>query len=379
MSVPKLSIATISFPNVTLAPLASASPLFERSKILTLPSGALSSLIDPVLKITAANQSIQLNAEAYLFAGDHAVAHANQVSAYPPEITSLMVTNFLNGGAAMSVLCKLRKCPLYVLDVGVRPLPAGTAQPVVLPKDKTVKFEDWSVPKTHSKSYPHGAQNIVDNSAILEDHFVELFQKARTWAFNRVKTAKLNAIILGEMGIGNTTPASALACWAFGFDPANAVGTGTGINADQKSKKVACVKAALNRHNNAHPKKTNPWHDALQAICSLGGFELAGMAGAFVGAAEAGSFIILDGLICTSAIAPLVLAVPGLKEWCVAGHQSSEPAHKFMLEKLGLDPLLNLNLRLGEGSGAALCLGLLQDANELINQMSTFADLIPTK
>jgi nicotinate-nucleotide--dimethylbenzimidazole phosphoribosyltransferase len=370
----------ISAPTIPLAPAIENSPLFERSQTLTMPAGALNALIEPVLKITAANQAHEINVEAFLFAGDHGVAAEAAVSAYPSEITGLMVQNFLSGGAAMSVLCRSQNCPLTVFDVGVKPQ-NGSKRPYEIATQPKVDFEDWNVPSQFPQSYPHGSRNIVDNFAIIQNDYENLFQRARVWAFQRVQTRKLNAVILGDMGIGNTTPAAALACWSFGLEPENAVGTGTGISNGQKSQKIHCVQRSLERHKAFEEKLTNKgsWESSMNALCSLGGFEFAGIAGAFVGCIEAGCYVILDGVISTSAVAPIVVSHPSVLEWCLAGHLSSEPAHKAMLSKLNLRPFLSLDLRLGEGSGAAFALGLLRNAKTLIDQMSTFDDLLPKK
>ena len=403
---PKIFASGIPKPDVAQPAQPSSSRLHERSNKITLPEGALSRIIDPLLRLTAGRDHGELKVEAFLFAGDHEVAHAHSTSAYPTDITRLMVANFVRGGAAMSVLCRQRRVPLTVVDVGVKPAlhQYGTAAvlqdqhqgqgqgqgQVQVPKEAQVRAQDipervsflnWNVPNGTAKSYPHGARNIVDNSAMHENDFEKVFQRARIWAAQKVENQQLNAVILGEMGIGNTTPATALACWSLELDPDVATGRGTGIDDSTLNAKRSAVKKALLRHKNLSENFVNltSWQRSLLAMCSLGGFELAALSGAFLGALEKGSYVILDGLIATAAVAPLLIAEPNLKQWCLAGHLSSEPAHGMLLDAFQLKPLLQLDLRLGEGSGAALALGLLQDAVALVTQMSTFDDLVKTE
>jgi nicotinate-nucleotide--dimethylbenzimidazole phosphoribosyltransferase len=359
----------LPLPKLTVPPCIQNSPLFERSQVLTMPPGALQNIIEPVLKITAANASNSVLAEAFLFAGDHATAMQHQISAFPSEITARMVENFCKGGAAMSVLARRRNIPLHVLDVGV-------AHPYSIPNsvDKGVLFHSFLKPKNHKQSYPQGARSIVDNSALLLSDALDVFEAARAWASNQVRSKKLNLILLGEMGIGNTTPSSALLTYVLGSEAEKAIGTGTGINSKQFATKCDVVRLAVERHHTQHGPWLPSWNNALAALSSLGGFELVAIAGAAIGAAENSCYFMLDGHIVTSALLPFLLAEPALQGWAMAAHKSAEPGHQLALQALNLEPLLKLNLRLGEGTGCALALGLIQDAQFLIENMATFSD-----
>ena len=172
------------------------------------------------------------------------------------------------------------------------------------------------------------------------------------------------------MGIGNTTPAAALIAWCLSAPVENCVGPGTGINQNQHAIKCKVIEAALARHKqtNKGVHSTDP-HKTIQ---SLGGFELAAMAGAALAAANSGVHILLDGVIATASLLPFALDIPTFKSWIVSAHCGSEPAHLLALQKMELEPLLRLQLRLGEGTGAALAAGLMCDALKLLNEMATF-------
>lgn len=373
-------------------PQATDSEAFARYVSLTMPPGAMATLFEPVLRVLAspASQVLRelnptsqrkLNVAAFLFAGDHSVAKNKAVSAFPCEVTSQMVANFLAGGAAMSVLARRRGMRLVVCDVGVATaLPTSASSPSAA---KDVTFLDWNVPreKRGIGEYPFGSRDISEENALDFSDHMAVFERGRALAREAVSRHGVNLLVLGEMGIGNTTPATAVTSILLQEDPASITGVGTGLNIHARRHKTDVVRRCVSRFRTNLPSVSLQFsqgkpllEDAHLLLASLGGFELSAMAGAACGAAESGCYVVLDGVICTAAIAPFAVAVPALAPWLIAGHRSAEPAHSKLLSLLALSPLVDLNLRLGEGSGAAMAVGLLQDAVALLDDMATFQD-----
>lgn len=261
-----------------------------------------------------------------VFAGNHGVA-ARGVSAFPPAVTAQMVANFQAGGAAINALAAAAGLELTVVALD---LDAPTADFV----------EDAA----------------MDEAACL----------AALNAGAAVVTPDLDLLVLGEMGIANSTAAAALAAAGFGGDAADWVGPGTGVAGAALAAKRDAVDAALARHR---PHATT----AFETLRRLGGREIAAIAGAVVAARLAGVPVVLDGFIGTAAIAPLAAFHPAIVEHCLAGHVSAEPGHARLLDRLGLVPLLSLGMRLGEGSGGALAAGIVRAALAAHNGMATFA------
>ena len=356
------------------------SPAAAQYQRLTMPPGALDAIFQPVLRLLAqqvvpnhfpAPQKPQFNISgaSLLFAGDHGVAHCHPVSAFPCEVTSQMVGNFLNRGAAMSVLSRLRGMPLHVCDVGV-------CTPYALPNPNSLLAPDVSfhnenkILNSQHHEYKHGARDLSVTDALEPQMYEHAFDAGRKVFEKAAAQCNPDFIILGEMGIGNTTPAAAIVAQCLGLSASECVGHGTGITQSQHAVKCSVLETALARHQKQHSKtQANDPHVVLR---SLGGFELAAIAGAASAAAHAGVHILLDGVIATAAILPLVLHDKSLQKWLISAHCGSEPAHILALKKMELNPLLNLQLRLGEGSGAALAAGLFYDALTLLNNMSTF-------
>ena len=350
-----------------------SSSAFAHYQQLTMPPGALERAFIPVLRALAQRTNAQapwsLNFCSALFAGDHGVAAAHPVSAFPQQVTGQMVANFAHGGAAMSVLSRRRHAPLYVVDVGVAypyELPANHK----MPSGITFWNKNLCQGAIAGESYPTGARDLSATTALSEEAFVRAFAIGREVVTDAMKTSRPDFLMLGEMGIGNTTPATAIVCQCLDISPAQFVGAGTGINSSQKATKVEIITKALERHRKEFGAQANKPEIVLR---SLGGFELAAIAGAATAAAENGIHILMDGTIATAALLPFALASSEFKAWLTAGHAGAEPAHRAALEALGLKALLTLDLRLGEGSGAALAAGILQDALALLNEMATFA------
>ncbi len=300
-----------------------------RNGQLTKPPGALGRLEDLAIWYAGWRGDARPRITApqvIVFAGNHGVA-ARGVSAFPPEVTVQMVANFEHGGAAINQLAK-----------------AFGARMDVVPLDLDTPTADFTA-----------------GPAMSEAEVV-----AALCAGWDAVDAQADVLVVGEMGIGNTTSAAAIAARLFGGSAADWTGRGTGVEGDALALKTRVVEEALLRHADAG--------DGLDVLMRLGGRELAGMAGAMARARALRIPVIMDGFICTAAAACLEKTVVGALDHVVAGHQSAEGAHRRMLEALGKAPLLSLGLRLGEGSGAALAIGVLQGAIACHSGMSTFAE-----
>lgn len=308
---------------------AAAAGAAERNGQLTKPPGALGRLEDLAQWYASWRGDAQPVLEApqvIVFAGNHGVA-ARGVSAFPPEVTVQMVANFQHGGAAINQLAKAFGARMDVVPLDLdRPTADFTAGPAMSEGDVVAALRaGW---------------DAVDPAADL--------------------------LVVGEMGIGNTTSAAAIAAALFGGAAGEWTGRGTGVEGDALSAKTRIVADGLACHADAG--------DGLDVLMRLGGRELAGMAGAIARARSLRIPVILDGFICTAAAACLEKTVTGALDHCVAGHLSAEGAHGRMLEALEKAPLLQLGLRLGEGSGAALAIGVLKGAVACHNGMATFAE-----
>jgi nicotinate-nucleotide--dimethylbenzimidazole phosphoribosyltransferase len=299
-----------------------------RNGQLTKPPGALGRLEKLAIwmagwqgtdKPTAARPQI------VIFAGNHGVT-AKGVSAFPSEVTVQMVANFAHGGAAINQLARAFGAKLDV----------------------------------HPLDLDHPTADFTEGPAMTEAEVMEALRKGY-----EAVNLEADLFVAGEMGIGNTTAAAAIATALYGG--VGWAGRGTGVDDDGLRRKQAAVAAGI-ECNRAHLA------DPLQVLRCLGGREIAAMAGAILGARMARVPVILDGFIACAAAAVLEKAAPGALDHCVAGHQSAEGAHARLLEKLGKEPLLSLGLRLGEGSGAALAIGVLQGAVACHSGMATFAE-----
>ncbi|GGY05360.1 nicotinate-nucleotide--dimethylbenzimidazole phosphoribosyltransferase [Paludibacterium paludis] len=320
-----------------------------RQTVLTKPAGSLGRLETLAVKLAA----MQGRAEPDLahpwisvFAADHGIAAAG-VSAYPREVTLQMVANFAAGGAAICVLARHIGARFEVIDVGV----AGdtSAWPDVV-QAKTV----------------NGTASFLEEPAMSEATVDSALAAGRE-AVARAVAAGADCFIAGEMGIGNTTSATALACLWLERDPEAMTGAGTGLDDAGIRRKAGVVRNALALHRtmSADPKS---------ALARLGGAEIAAMAGAYVAAAQARLPVIVDGYISSVAALAATRLNPGAAAWFLFGHESAEKAHRDVLAALGGQPVLALGLRLGEGSGAAAAFPVIQAACRLHSRMATFAE-----
>tara|TARA_R110000868_G_scaffold2930_6_gene19961 strand:- start:12847 stop:13860 length:1014 start_codon:yes stop_codon:yes gene_type:complete len=299
-----------------------------REATLTKPAGSLGRLED--LSAWCASwqgrhpASLD-NVRILVFAGNHGVT-AQGVSAFPPEVTVQMVANFAAGGAAINQLAAVQGADLKVMALD---LDTPTADFTIAP-------------------------------AMTEAACAAAFSAG----FDAVDE-KFDALIVGEMGIGNTTTAAALSCALFGGKAADWTGPGTGLDAAGIALKTRAVAAAMDFHG-------KDLADPLEALRRVGGRELAAMAGAVLAARHRGIPVLLDGFVTTAAVAVLEKAAPGALDHCIAGHVSGEPGHRRLLAALGKEPLLDIGMRLGEASGAAVALGILKCALAAHNGMATF-------
>ena len=304
-----------------------------------------------------------------VFAGDHGV-HAEGVTPWPQEVTAQMVANFLSGGAAVSVIARQMGAPVVVVDVGVStPLPPVAG-------DATTPLGDLAGVAMDGRAHlvparvRNGTRNLRVEDAMTP---VEAGQAldVGTAVASALVAGGARCLVMGDMGIANTTPSAALLA-AFSGRPASAVtGRGTGIDDDRLASKVAVVEAALERAGfRASPERAGS--HPLQVLCALGGLEIAALAGFAVGGAARRVPVVVDGVIATAAAVTAVALSPNTRGYLSAGHRSTEPGSAVGLELLGLQPLLDLELRLGEGSGGCLALGLLEAAARIPREMATF-------
>lgn len=309
---------------------AARSAAIARQGQLTKPPGSLGRLED-IAVFMAGWQGRERpridNARALIFAGNHGIV-ARGVSAFPASVTAQMVSNFEHGGAAINALSTTAGLDLRIVAIDLdRPTDDFTDAPAM-------SVEDCLDAINLGAAAVAGSPDLV---------------------------------VLGEMGIGNTTTAAALCMASFGGSGRDWVGPGTGIDSDGMVRKIAVVEAGLARHREAIGTP-------FEVLRRLGGRELAAIAGAVVAARLMGVPVVLDGFICCASVAPIAAACPDILAHCLAGHVSAEPGHSRLLTSLALDPLLSLDMRLGEGSGAAVATLIVRAALAAHDGMATFAE-----
>jgi nicotinate-nucleotide--dimethylbenzimidazole phosphoribosyltransferase len=309
----------------------------------TKPQGSLGRVEEVAMRLglILGNDSPALHQpQLVLFAGDHGLA-AHGVSAYPPEVTAQMVRNFLQGGAAASVLAQQHGLALTVVDCGV-----------------CHEFEPHPQ-LVHCKVAPGTADASAQPAMTIAQ-----CEQAVANGIELVKRLPGNALLVGEMGIGNSSSAALLLARLTGTPLERCVGAGTGLDDAGIQRKRAVLQRVLDRHADV----AGP----LEALAALGGFEIATMAGAVLQAASERRVIVVDGFIAGAAVLAAQRLAPHVTQRCVFAHQSAEAGHAAMLRELGAQPLLQLDLRLGEGSGAALAWPLLVSASLLLQGMASF-------
>ncbi|MGH8256104.1 MAG: nicotinate-nucleotide--dimethylbenzimidazole phosphoribosyltransferase [Steroidobacteraceae bacterium] len=316
---------------------------------LTKPSGSLGRLEVIAAQchaITRGKLNLPLGKGVYVFAADHGVS-AEGVSAYPSEVTAQMVHNFLRGGAAINVLARLHEVALTVIDAGV-----------------DADFPDH--PALWRRKIRRGSRNMRFEPAMSAQEL----DRALTIGLEAADDAdrkRYALVATGEMGIGNTTAASAITAALTGQPVEAVTGVGTGIQSAARQVKHQVIHEALERHLSG-----STIQGPLGVLRCVGGLEIAAMTGFFLGAARHRKIIVVDGFIATAAAAIAAAVAPSVREYLVAGHRSQEPGHAHLLRHLGLEPILDLEMRLGEGTGAVAAMPIVASAVHVLAEMATF-------
>lgn len=319
----------------------------EHHDRLTKPRGALGRLEAAGIQLAGiAGESLPPVPEpttVVVFAGDHGV-HAEGVTPWPQEVTAQMVANFTAGGAAINVIARQAGAEVVVVDVGV-----------AVDLDPAPGLLDCKVRR--------GTRNLRVEPAMTLDETRAALDIGATVAADLVGEGR-HCLITGDMGIANTTPSAALIAAFTGRPVGEVTGRGTGIDDPTWEHKVAVIEDALTR--------TGPVDEPMAILASLGGLEIAALAGFIVGGAAARVPVLIDGVIAAAALVVAAKICSDAAAYCIAGHRSAEPGSRAVLDHLGIEPLLDLDLRLGEGTGACLALPLLQASARVLREMATF-------
>jgi len=321
----------------------------ERQAILTKPQGSLGRLEELSIQLAGINRQplpVIKDKVIITMAGDHGVV-AEGVSAFPQEVTPQMVYNFLRGGAAINVLARHVGARVVVVDMGV-----------------AVDMEPH--PSLITKKVARGTANIAQGPAMTRAQ-AEKALLAGVEVVEAEIQRGLDIVGTGEMGIGNTTPSAAIAAVMTGTAPEKIAGRGTGVDNEGLKRKVSAIERAL-KVNQPDTK------DGLDVLAKIGGYEIGGLAGVILGAAANGKPVMVDGFISTAAAMIAVSLAPAARAYLISAHRSQEFGHGLMLDWLGLTPLLDFDLRLGEGTGAALGISMAEAACKILTQMATFSE-----
>lgn len=313
----------------------------------TKPQGSLGLLESIALKIGNIQKTLSpvlQKPQLLVFAADHGLADVG-VSPFPKEVTYQMVLNFLSGGAAVNVFCRQNNIEIKVVDAGV-------------------DYDFPDAPHLIHAKIAKGTQNIMRGPAMTSKQCIAAIEKGKELA-NVAYNSGTNVIGCGEMGIGNTSSASLLMSKVLGLSIESCVGAGAGHHGDGLRHKLDVLSACTVKH---HPTET------MDILATFGGFEIAMMCGVFLQAKQLKMVILLDGFIATSALLIASKLDPFITDNVIACHQSDEAGHKTMLDALGLKPVLNIGMRLGEGSGAAVAYPLVESAVNFLNHMASFAN-----
>jgi nicotinate-nucleotide--dimethylbenzimidazole phosphoribosyltransferase len=319
----------------------------QRLDSLTKPLGSLGRLEDLAVQwfaIRQGNVTCATSKSVYVFAADHGIT-AEGVSAYPAHVTQQMVLNFLSGGACINVLARLNKVEVNVVDVGVDADLSGQAALL-------------------QRKVRRGSRNMLQEPAMSEEEVATALSVGLALADAACAKGN-NLIAVGEMGIGNTTAASVMTAALTRTPAALVTGKGTGLDSDAYARKCGIVEAVVDRHF-AQPA------GAWEILRCAGGLEIAAMTGMILGAARRHTAVVIDGFISTAAAAIACGLAPAVRAYLFAGHRSQEPGHRVLLAHLNIEPILDLDMRLGEGSGAVLAMPVLEAALRIYQEMATF-------
>lgn len=318
----------------------------RRLDVLTKPLGALGRLEPLAAQVCAIQGTLQptiAHPIAIVFAADHGIADRG-VSAYPRAVTEQMVKNFLAGGAAISVLAKSLGLDLWIVDAGV-------------------DGECGHHPRLINAKIRRGTRDFVERAAMTPEECRDALRRGRE-ALDQVSASGSNAVVLGEMGIGNTAASALLMHGITGHPLGDCVGRGTGLDDLGLARKRATLEAALARRV--------PPRDPIELLTEFGGYEIAMLTGAILAAAARRMVVMVDGFTVTVATALAARIAPAVLDYCVFGHCSAEHAHRALLAHLNVQPLLDVGMRLGEGTGAAVALSIVRAALALFIDMATF-------
>ena len=320
----------------------------ERQLQLTKPAGSLGALENVSIQLAGIYSARPvISAKSIMvFAGDHGVAVRN-VSAYPREVTRQMVKNFRDGGAAINALARLVGARLVVVDVGVLRV-SGSADG-----------------EAGDIRYIGGTRDLSVEPALSEEEVFDAVDTGMRTAEKEMDRGA-NLVGVGEMGIGNTTSAAAITAIMCKERADVVTGPGTGVAGEALAKKAQVVASAVGR--------VGPTEDPLLVLRELGGFEIAALVGAILRCVQSRVPVVLDGFVVGAAALVAQAVCPGSEKFFIAGHRSKEPGHRVQLQNLGLDPLLDLGLRLGEGTGACLAIPLIEGACRILSEMRTFEE-----
>jgi nicotinate-nucleotide--dimethylbenzimidazole phosphoribosyltransferase len=336
--------------NISPLDTAAMQAARERQSQLTKPAGSLGRLEELSIQLAGIQRkpipAIKEKA-VIVMAGDHGVV-AEGVSAYPQEVTAQMVLNFLNGGAAINVLARHIGARVVVADMGVaHDIPSAD-------------------PNLLRRRVGAGTANLAQGPAMRREQAEESIQSGIEIALAEISKGA-DILATGDMGIGNTTPSAAIACALMRVSAEKIAGRGTGVDDEGLKRKISVIENSL-RVNQPNAD------DGLDVLSKVGGFEIGGLAGVMLGAASKRVPVMVDGFISTAAAMIAATLAPQCKAYLIASHRSQENGHALMLNWLGLTPLLDLNLRLGEGTGAALGISLAEAACKILSEMATFGE-----
>jgi nicotinate-nucleotide--dimethylbenzimidazole phosphoribosyltransferase len=336
---------------IALCPSVYKAEAQRRLDSLTKPIGSLGRLeaiAGQVYSIFSGQIPQPMHKAVYVFAADHGVTEEG-VSAYPREVTAQMVVNFLNGGAAINVLARLHQADLTVVDVGV-----------------DYEFED--APGLCRMKVRRASRNMHREAAMSHEELGQALETGARLAHEAKKKGQ-HITAIGEMGIGNTTAASAITAALTEESIGTVTGRGAGLDEGGRNRKLHVIKRSIKRHFGIAASKP----EALEILRCVGGLEIAAMTGFILGAGAERMAIVCDGFISTAAAAIAYSVAPEVADYLFAGHCSEEPGHRHLLRYIGIKPILSLGMRLGEGTGAVLAMPVIESSCRLFSEMATFS------
>jgi len=308
--------------------------------------GRLEELAFRVARIQGTLSPVVEGKTIFTFAGDHGIAEEG-VSLFPQEVTHEMVANFIRGGASVNIIAAFYGIEVTVVDIGV-------------------KGDFEGMPELVRRKVAHGTRNFLKGPAIKEAEVIQAIQTGIDLVSEKVEEGT-SLFGTGDMGIANTTPSTAVLCAITGADPQEVTGRGTGIDETTMKRKADVIRQGLNLHR-PDPK------DPIEILCAVGGFEIAGIAGEILGAALHRCPVVVDGFISTAGAMIALLLEPKAKDYLILAHRSQEAGHEAMIRWIGQVPLLDLAMRLGEGTGAAIAMNLVELSTHVLNEIASFEE-----